>query len=116
MSFDAYLHNYYKQHSCASAFLLCYRIFRRNNSCCYNLDRKHQHLRLATTQSTTCSYLLVVMSKEVWIQLYAGETKSGNNFPIEIASLSKGRIADLTKAAFFYLALIMKKTNWSHGR
>jgi hypothetical protein len=32
------------------------------------------------------------MADEVWVQLYIGEDKSGDVFPIEIASLSKDRI------------------------
>ena len=35
---------------------------------------------------------------EVWVQLYVGEDKSGHVFPIEIASLAKDRIHELTEA------------------
>jgi hypothetical protein len=38
------------------------------------------------------------MTEEVWVQLYIGKDKSGQVFPIEIASLSKDRINDLANA------------------
>jgi hypothetical protein len=46
----------------------------------------------------TCSHFIMADEEEVWVQLYIGERECGRAFPIDIASLAKDRIHELTEA------------------